>query len=82
MDKTWKQMWKDHLQNKYGKAAERWENEKKDDRLVFVTTYRKMQDALDTLDDEPHNLVKSAMASRLQEMQEPMDEILGVFNGR
>ena len=82
MDKTWKQMWKDHLERHYADAAERWEHETKDDRLVFCITYRKMQEALDSLPDEPHIFIQQAVTSKIWTATRMMDKILEVFKGR
>lgn len=82
MEKTWKKMWQDHLRNKYGESAKRWQNETNDDRMVFCILYQQMQDALESLTDEPQTLVRSAVTSRLQSIQKSMDEIAVVFSGR
>lgn len=82
MNKPWKQMWKDHLRNRYGAAAERWKDETHDDRLVFVNCYRKLQEALDSLDDEPHYFVALAVTERMQGTMKTMDEIAETFKGR
>ena len=82
MDKTWKQMWKDYLQRHYGDAAERWKDETKDDRLVFVNCYRIMQEALDSLPDKPNNFVACAVTNKIQETTKALDEILEVFKDR
>ncbi len=82
MGKPWKQMWKDHLRNRYGDAAERWKDETHDDRLVFVNVYRHMQEALDSLPDEPHLFIANAVTSKIMTTTRMMDEILIVFKGR
>lgn len=82
MSKPWKQMWKDHLQQRYADAAERWKDETHDDRLVFVNVYRILQEALDSLPDEPHNFVACAVVSRMRESMETLDSIAEVFKGR
>lgn len=82
MDKTWKQMWKDHLERHYADAAERWKDETHDDRLVFVNVYRQMQEALDSLPDDPHNFIANAVTAKIQTATRMLDEILEVFKGR
>lgn len=82
MDKSWKQMYKDHLRRHYGDAAERWKDETHDDRLVFVNCYRIMQEALDSLPDEPHNFVRVAVTRKIHETMETLDSIAEVFKGR
>ena len=79
---TWKKMWKKHLEHKYAEHAIRWENETRDDRLVFCILYMQMQEALDSLDDEPQTLVRSAVTSRFETIQKAMDCILDVFKER
>lgn len=82
MNKPWKQMWKDHLARHYGEAADRWKNETHDDRLVFVNCYRIMQEALDTLPDEPNNFIACAVTNRIHDTMKTLDEIAEVFKGR
>ena len=82
MEKSWKQMWKNHFRMKYEENAERWKEETHDDRLVFCNIYRMTQEALDSLPDEPHNLVCVAMNRKLQDLQKTLDEIKVVFSGR
>ena len=74
MEKTWKQRWKDHLRSKYSETAEQW-SEETDDRAVFCLCYRQMQDALNSLPDEPQPLVRDAVTARFETIQATMDEI-------
>ena len=88
MSKTWKQMWTEHLQDKYEEAAERWgaewdqETDKSmmdNEKVVFNIMYHQMKEALDSLQDDPQTLVRSAVTSRFEQMQKAMDEILQVY---
>lgn len=81
MEKTWKQMYKDHLQQRYGAAAERWRSAT-GDRRVFANCYRTMQEALDSLDDNPNFFVTCAMANRISDVMKVMDEIAETFKGK
>lgn len=83
MEKTWKQMWKDHLRNRYEEASERWSHPGVfDDRLVFCISYHRMQGALNTLPDEPHLFIRGAVTSKLEETCRMMDEIAERFKDR
>lgn len=86
--KPWKQMWKHHLQEKYSETADRWnaewdketpEDMTDNSKVVFCLCYQQMQEALNSLPDEPQILVRSAVTSRFEQMQQTMDEILEVF---
>ena len=50
-----------------------------DDRRVFINVYRQLYEAIDSLPDNPNNVVCVAMNHYISEEREMMDEILNRF---
>lgn len=68
--------------NRYEAKAEEWNNlypPVTDDRRVYINTYKQVYDAIDSLPDNPNNLVRVAMNRILCEECERMDKILKGF---
>ena len=67
----------------YGYKADEWNNimpPVTDDRRIFINTYRQIYEAIESLPNNPHNVVTVAMNSYIQEERQMMDEIKGRFN--
>ena len=70
------------LANAYEKKASEWNDifqPVTDDRRVFINTYRQLYEAIDSLPDNPNNIVCVAMNHYISEEREMMDEILERF---
>lgn len=62
----------------YGYKADEWNNimpPVADDRRIFINTYRQIYEAIESLPENPHNVVTVAMNSYIQEERQMMDEI-------
>ena len=70
------------LANAYEKKANEW-NEimppVADDRRIFINTYHQLYNAVDSLPDNPNNVVCVAMNRYISEEREMMDEIMMRF---
>lgn len=67
----------------YGDKAEEWNNimpPVTDDRRIFINTYRQIYEAIESLPENPHNVVTVAMNHFIAEERLMMDEIRGRFN--
>lgn len=78
----WKHMKLWVLANAYEKKATEWNDifsPVADDRRVFINTYRQLYEAVDSLTDNPNNVVCVAMNNYITEERKMMDEILEHF---
>ena len=76
--KTWKEQQLDYLEHFYKKDAEAWKEEH-DDRRIFSKTYYMLHEAIESLDDNPHVIVRVAMNRYIDSDYEMMDEIINRF---
>ena len=83
-EKSWKQIHLDHIHFAFRAKAEEWSKEERlhDDRLVFCNIYRLMEEALNSLPDEPNNYVCVAMNRKMEADRQILNEILAVFENR
>jgi len=83
-EKSWRQIHLDHIRFKYAKKAAEWGKLERlyDDRLVFCNVYRLMEEALNSLPENPINYVCVAMNKKMEADRRMLDEILDVFEGR
>ena len=72
--RSWRQRRIDSLNYNYGVYAERW-TDKHDDRKVFSNIYFMVLEALESLPEEPNNLVCVAMHKQIDEERKVLDEI-------
>ena len=84
VEKSWKQIHLDYIHFKYRAKAEEWLKLEyvHDDRLVFCNVYRLMEEALNSLPEEPNNYVCVAMNRKMESDRQMLEEILDVFEGR
>ena len=67
----------------YGYKADEWNNimpPVTDDRRIFINTYRQIYEAIESLPENPNNVVAVAMNRYITEERQMMDEIKGRFN--
>lgn len=67
----------------YGYKADEWNNimpPVTDDRRIFINTYRQIYEAMESLPENPNNIVAAAMSRYITEERQMMDEIKGRFN--
>lgn len=72
--KTWKKTNLDYLERFYKKAAEAWKEEH-DDRRMLSNIYYMLHEAIESLDDDPHIIVRVAMNRHLNSRYDMMNEI-------
>lgn len=82
MNTSWKTKKLMALEREYGKEAKAWsEIEPKvyDDRSVYINIYKVLVEALNSLEDEPHSVVRVAMNRYIAEAKKTMDKIRSKF---
>ena len=70
------------LANAYEKKAKEWNEIRPpvaDDRRLFINVYRQLYEAIDSLPDNPNNVVCVAMNRYISDEREMMDEIMMRF---
>jgi len=81
----WKHLKLAVLYNKYGRQAEAW-NELfppvSDDRRVYINIYNQLKEAIESLTDNPHNVVCVAMNQYIRSETAVLDEIKATFSNR
>ena len=82
-NQSWKQMHRDYFIITFRDTFEKFdESGAHDDRMVFCNMYRYMLEALDSLPENPHNIVCVAMNEKLKEYRETMRKIKEHFSNR
>ena len=76
--KTWKEVHLEFLATFYEKEAVAWKEEH-DDRRLFSNIYYHLREAILSLDDEPHVVVKVAMNHYIDLEYELLNEIKDRF---
>lgn len=79
----WKHLKLAVLYNKYGKLAVKWNDifpPVSDDRRVYMNIYHQLITAINSLPDNPHNVVCVAMNRYITEETKILDEIKERFN--
>lgn len=66
---------------RYEENAERWKDEH-DDRKVFHNIYKNLVEAIKSLPEEPHVMVKVAMNKCITEHEQTLNDIQKHFEGR
>lgn len=80
---TWKKLHLDLLKYIYGSPRRLAEYEQcNDDRRVYFNMYHNIVEAIESLPDEPHNLVCVAMNDKIDEYRKAMDEIKEHFDNK
>lgn len=70
MNDTWKSLKLEVLKMKYGKTAARWSDifpQVNDDRMIFINIYNQLREAVNSLQDDPHIVVRIAMNRYIDE---------------
>ena len=79
--KSWKRSKLSYLEFFYGSEYKSWKDlDTHDDRRLYCNTYEQIIDAINSLDDDPHNFVCVAMNKYIEEQENMMDRIIANFN--
>lgn len=82
MRNDWKSLKIAVLEMEYGKKAEEWNNiypPVSDDRRVYINIYHQLIEAVQSLTDNPNNIVCVAMNRYIAGEKKVLDEIKEVF---
>lgn len=82
MRDDWKSLKITVLEMEYGKKADEWNNlypPVSDDRRVYINIYHQLIEAVQSLTDNPNNIVCVAMNRYINEEKKTLDEIKKVF---
>ena len=75
---TWKQKKIHNFENQFGGRIEEFEGFD-DDRRVYINIYNQIIDALESLPDEPHSYIRSAVTRQINSDKDILNSICEKF---
>lgn len=82
MNRSWKTTKLAIIEREYGKEAAAWDKIEpavEDDRRVYINMYNLLVEAVKSLEDEPHAVVRVAMNHYIEDAGKTMDIIKKCF---